>query len=754
MTIEGMLFDVYLIGSEARLWILTDKGPVLLRHAYLPKVYLEGNETTLQKAVGSLRKRYLVRDVRWVEKTEFWSGRRVQVLEIEVTGTTAYSKLSQLLPDYDGPLRIYNADLSLQQLYLYETNLFPCGMVQANVEGGEIKSIWSVESPWDDFQLPHLNVLGLEALENSVGCLSEIQIAWEGKVYSIEPEGPVEVVQELNAFLDRADPDLILTTHGDAVLFPWLLRAERLAKKSLRLDRDPKAPRRSLRTEGRTYFSYGRVLYSPPRYPLYGRWHIDRETSFMYQEGDLEGIIELARLSKVPVQTSARSSPGTAISSMQLDEAFNRDILIPWRKGEPETFKTPWTTFIADKGGLTYAPQVGIFEDVAEIDFASMYPGLMVAHNISPETVLCSCCKQEGKKVPELGYHICRRKTGLVPSVLAPILERRQNYKRRRDKAQTDDERVFFDRRQNTLKWILVTCFGYLGYRNARFGKIEAHEAVTAFGRDTLLRAKEVAEGQGYRMLHALTDSLWIEGGDMSSEALRRLTLKIQSKTRIPLVLEGIYRWVHFLPSRLKSDVGVPNRFFGVFREGGLKARGLAYRRHDTPSWIRDAQLSALNILCAAGSQKEYRNLIPRAEEEIDRWRDVLRSGDVSPYRLLINRRLSRSVSDYKMDTWTSLASRQYIRAGIRLHPGEHVVFLLKNLADPLREERVRAGPLISPTDTYDMGKYEEMLDRAAAELWSVFLQSDIDPDHLRLPKPRQQELSDLACSPSTTEVA
>ena len=43
-------------------------------------------------------------------------------------------------------------------------------------------------------------------------------------------------------------------------------------------------------------------------------------------------------------------------------------------------------------------------------------------------------------------------------------------------------------------KWLLVTCFGYLGYKNARFGRIEAHEAVTAYGREALLRAKEAAE--------------------------------------------------------------------------------------------------------------------------------------------------------------------------------------------------------------------------------------------------------------------
>ena len=67
-----------------------------------------------------------------------------------------------------------------------------------------------------------------------------------------------------------------------------------------------------------------------------------------------------------------------------------------------------------------------------------------------------------------------------------------------------------FKARQNALKWILVTCFGYLGYKNARFGRIEAHEAVTAYGRDKLLTAKEICEDVGYEVLHGLTDCVWI----------------------------------------------------------------------------------------------------------------------------------------------------------------------------------------------------------------------------------------------------
>ena len=64
---------------------------------------------------------------------------------------------------------------------------------------------------------------------------------------------------------------------------------------------------------------------------------------------------------------------------------------------------------------------------------------------------------------------------------------------------------------RTALKWMLVTCFGYLGYKNARFGRIEAHEAVTAYGRDKLLTAKEIFEAAGFTVLHGLTDCLWVQ---------------------------------------------------------------------------------------------------------------------------------------------------------------------------------------------------------------------------------------------------
>ena len=50
-----------------------------------------------------------------------------------------------------------------------------------------------------------------------------------------------------------------------------------------------------------------------------------------------------------------------------------------------------------------------------------------------------------------------------------------------------DSQAAAFKARADAHKWSLVTSFGYLGYKNARFGKIEAHESVTAWGRELSL---------------------------------------------------------------------------------------------------------------------------------------------------------------------------------------------------------------------------------------------------------------------------
>jgi DNA polymerase elongation subunit (family B) len=99
---------------------------------------------------------------------------------------------------------------------------------------------------------------------------------------------------------------------------------------------------------------------------------------------------------------------------------------------------------------------------------------------------------------PKLNYNICVKRTGIVPKTLRLVVNKRLFYKKMKDQADDPHLREVYDKRQVALKWVLVTCFGYLGYKNAKFGTVDGHIGVCAFGRDALLKAAHTAEEQGF----------------------------------------------------------------------------------------------------------------------------------------------------------------------------------------------------------------------------------------------------------------
>ncbi len=741
MEIRGWLFDLYPLDSFMILWIKGEDGSLhRLEDPFRPRFYARGNLKDLLSVFYSLEKRGWATAYRWTGKREFWSGDEVEVMEIELRTSDHYVELPNILPPWEERVIFYNCDIPPAQTYLYEKRLSPTGCCLAEIEGSRIFAIHPDPSAsvWmGDGALPDLRTMELRGMNES--CTrggggrydSGLILECEGYRWEMEHVDPSEVAK----FIRHFDPDVILSEDGDASLLPFLFSLERRGNIAIPWDREPYRRRRGVPMRGHSYFSYGRIYYKAPGHLFLGRWHIDRRNSFLYGESGLEGVIELARLAKIPVQRMARTSPGTAITSMQLDQALQEGILIPWRKGEPEQFKTAWDLLVADKGGLVFQPKLGIFEDIAEIDFSSMYPTIMAIHNISPETVLCKCCKN--RRVPEAGYSICERREGIVPKTLKPILARRTWLKKMAregefgelEKRQQTEEvqiptwitdtkkREIYEQKQTALKWMLVTCFGYLGYRNARFGRIEAHEAVTAFGREKLLQAKEICEEEGFELLHAITDSLWIRKKDLKEEEVLELCRKIGDTTGIPMSLEGIYRWIIFLPSKANPESPVANRYFGLFKNGKIKARGLAFRRGDMPPLVREAQLRMLEILAEAKNKEECHSKVPRILEVLFEYSLRLKEGQAKQEDLVIGKRISQEPSAYKVDSLTALAAQQLEDFGIPIHPGQKVKYMIKDALSKDKDERVKAFPLAGPDDTYDVKKYLELLLKATEEL-------------------------------------
>jgi DNA polymerase-2 len=755
----GWLFDLYPLGDRIVLWFLTPEGEALrLEDAFPYIVYVGGNHGQVCRAVQTLEERRWLKRAYPTRGRDLGSGEEMPVWALELNTYNHLPQLRAWLGKREGVLEAYNCDLDVAAYYLYRKGLWPSAWYDLEAREGRLVALAPREEQFArDVSLPPLVTLGLSLTRDPLiplGAGNNLAVTWEGRTLELEAADRAGLVREVARWLRKVNPDLVLSDYGDEDIIPLLWRWSKESRAPLPLDREQGSVARRF-SGGRTYFSYGRVVYQGSAAPFYGRWHVDRRNSFFFREADLMGLVQIARLGQIPLQQAARASPGTLITSMQLARAVADGILIPWRKADPERFKSAGELLTVDKGGLVFMPPIGLFFNVAELDFASMYPSIMATHNISPETVNCRCCAEVGegargkngfwvlgsgfwKKanpkpktqnpkpafgppalpsnlVPEARYRLCRKREGLVPRTLRPILKLRECLKAAAKEA-PKELAVLYQQRQNALKWMLVTCFGYLGYKNARFGRIEAHEAVTAFGRDKLLAAKEICEDRGCRILHGLTDCLWIQKAGLTEDELQALCREVSFATGVKLALEGVYRWIAFLPSRQNRERPVATRYFGVFADGQVKARGLICRRRDTPPFVRRAQEALLARLATAATPADLAGLEPELEEMAEGFRQRLREGGINPQELVVTRVLSQPLEDYRVDTPTALAMRQLQQAGVQVRPGEKVRFVHRERRGP-KELRVQAAPFLEGLEGYDTATYLELLERAVVEV-------------------------------------
>ncbi|MFD1646340.1 type B DNA-directed DNA polymerase [Haloarchaeobius litoreus] len=525
-----------------------------------------------------------------------------------------------------------------------------------------------------------------------------------------EPAGgtPGAALRTLARRLDRVDPDVLLLSHADLV--PTL--ADAADEHGVDLDLGRRPGWTQLAGEN-TYESYGRVGHSPARYAVPGRAIVVTGSSFLWNESSLAGLHYMVERSWRPLQETAWASIGTVLTAMQSREALSRGVLVPWNKWEPESFKPARTLHAADRGGVTLSPEVGLHEDVHELDFASLYPNVIREHNVTPETVGCDC-HADRADVPGLGYAVCDE-PGFLPDVLAPLLDDRAEFKARLadlpdgdDAGDVDDEGLAA--RSAAIKWVLVSCFGYQGYRNAKFGRIECHETINAFAREVLLDAKEALERAGWHVVHAIVDSLWVTPREgVEQEPLDAVAARVTDDAGIRLEHEADYDWVAFVPRR-GTEAGALTRYVGRADDGSFKLRGIEARQRSTPEWVADCQRDLLDTLDAERAP----------EPVVDRLRTHLldlHAGRVDPADLVVTKRVGKRPGAYTQETRTVGALRRYEHHGVDRHPGQPVRFVV--VADDASRTAERVRLAFEDPDGYDADFYADLATRAAVSVVS-----------------------------------
>ena len=705
--LTGWLLDVYAGENDLTVWLLGEDGARhCLSQPFPISFYASGPSGQLRSAWKWFRSQPERPRLARAERCDLFTGPTV-VLSVQVQHPGdqpgLFRRAARAFPD----LTWYDSDLPLALRHSAAFGVFPLAHCRVEVDENRIRESVPLDSPWDlDPPLPPLRLLILEPdCDPAHAAPSGLFLSYNGHRYRQSLEPARALLVNLRSILARYDPDLILTAWGDTWLLPYLLKLAKETGLTLPLNRDPSAA--ITRKPQRTYYAYGQVVYRGQQIHLAGRWHIDSCNAVMFHDYGLEGIFELARVTGLPIQTVARTSPGTGISSMQIATALRQGVLVPCRKQQAESPKTVLDLVRSDMGGLVYQPTIGLHADVAEVDFVSMYPSVMAHFNISPETIL------PGRRDPETGLPVTRSEPGLVPQTLAPLLKKRLALKSALlGLSKWDPRRKRYAAAASAHKWLLVTCFGYLGYKNARFGRIEAHEAVTAYGREALLRAKEAAEDLGMEVLHLYVDGMWVKKPGCRTPAdFQPLLESIMEHTGLPIGLDGVYRWVAFLPSRVNARVPVANRYFGVFQSGEIKVRGIELRRRDTPAYLRELQQSMLDLLAKIPDADHLAEALPEVQALVKRSLRTLKARRVPPDKLIVRQILSRELERYRTPSPAARAAAQLAAAGKFLRPGQSV-----RLVYTLGEPGVRAWDAPGSFDprTIDIPAYVTLLQRAA----------------------------------------
>jgi DNA polymerase-2 len=738
-TVSGWLFDAYPQGDRMVFWIKEEENgrAVRLEDSWSHSIYVASDNKydlaavlTKDESISSFIKHY-----EFVHKYEkITDNTKSEVLKLTLTDSSQAQQLAKriMLSGRFGQFRLYNVDIMPPQSYFYEHgNIFPlafCEVTTATMSD-DSRPRWSCkDNVWSlDYQLPEFKTIHLsikprkkeDKLSKFIDKIDSISISDRNNNESITIDGSTDEAQILFSLaetISALDPDFVFTEGGDSFLFPYLTHRAEVNDCSniLVLGREPARITRKPIKDGTTYFSYGRIHYRPSSTQLFGRVHIDTHNSFIVDEVGMQGLFEVARICRMPLHKASRASIGRCMSSLQCYYATVKDILIPWKPDFAEHFKTYSQLFVADRGGMIFEPRVGVHEQVGEFDFASLYPSIMSEKNLSGETVLCSCCCSESaRRVPELGWHICKKRIGIVPQSLQILLKKRAQYKQKMKSPATDvQSRKVYDARQVSLKWILVTSFGYLGYSNSKFGNIDAHIATCAFDRQVLLQAIRVAEYYGFRVLHGIVDSIWVYRRGATSADYLKLKEEIEQQTGFAISFEGVYNWIAFVHSKGNDQVPVPNRYFGVFEDGSLKIRGIEARRHDTPPFFAKCQQEILMTMALGSTIHEVKALMSQVEGIFHKYVQLLKDGRVPLEELVFTKQMSKDSGTYVVNTAESSALRQLEKEGRSLRAGEVLQYIITDYYNK-RSTSKRTTPVELIDDdktTYDVKRYTELL--------------------------------------------
>ncbi len=695
-------------GPVAWIWSIGEDGSrLIVKEPFRPVFYLTGGELERICTCLEASKELSISSFSLVERR--LSGRSLRAVMVSVL-TDELEGLAEKVRKRCGAEGVFEADIRASSQFLLRRGLRPSSWhaVEAS-ESGAVKG-YRVYRASGDYQrlerveTPRLRVLAFDSFFLAGRGTPKPEFDPVMVITAVTERGEVRQFSGdekdlLRGFIDLVegyDPDVIVGFNTNRRILPYLTERCRRLGFSLSIGRLGAEPRTSVyghqSLQGRLnidlydlaeetpeikletleeYSSYLglKVEYDTiDEYDLAEAWDKERSRVLEYSTQRARGIMEvyravsdyifsLSEITGLPADHVLTAATGFRVENYLMGLAMEAGELVPPR-GE--------ATYMTYAGGVVMEPRAGLHEDVAVIDFKSMYPNIMMKYNISFDTL-----SVEGvHRAPNLP-HAFKEEAGFIPRALKRLLEERE---RARGLAEMHPEgsveRRVLEARQRALKVIANATYGYMGWTGARWYCREAAEATSAWGRETIRSAMERAKELGLEIIYGDTDSLFVRD---DPEKIRGLLGWINEALGLEARVDRRYRKILFTEAK--------KRYGGLTDDGKIETVGLEIVRGDWSAIAKEAQLAALEAILKEGKEEAVR----RIRETIK----ALREGRVPIKKLIIWKKLTKGLEEYEVASPHVKVAKRMIEAGWSVKPGDLVGFIIMKGKGRLYEKAI-----------------------------------------------------------------
>lgn len=384
------------------------------------------------------------------------------------------------------------------------------------------------------------------------------------------------------------------------------------------------------------------------------------------------------------------------------------------------------------QGGYVHDVEAGLHPWIAILDFKSMYPSIMIAHNICYTTRIDSASTDQPQ--PQESIHVsptgasfrnAEERKGLVPSLLEQLMAKRDYHKTSFSASSTHSEKQFHDQMQYAVKIMMNTFYGVFASGFYRFTHRDLGTSITAWARHNIKQIINKLEQEGHPVVYSDTDSIFVkapvEGNaqplDTMVEFAQNIAQRFSEDGAILEFEKGLSAFFSH---------GAKKRYVGqvVWPENSMIIKGYETQRTDSFSYLGKGMKRLFEHILK-GDEKAA---IIMALESIE----SVKSGQVPPEDLIISKsckgKWNKTLEQWEFhhnysnpDSMAQVAAaKQIIEKGLPFTPGMKISFLVQNAQkSPMlvrawfQEER--------ESYTYDSTFYAERLATAFGRVTEAF---------------------------------